>query len=185
MCTKTTTIRLYRIWSKRSRIFSCSTIRFFGFGFTYVYIYYLVSARKSSVFSLFYLFIITIKILLFTVLFLFPIFIYRSQNAALIFASNFWAKLTSVRFDPICTVALAFFFLNIWHEICRNLKLKGLAEIPCQNGKGDWKNHRCHSWPKVPQGHPKLLKLRRNTVPLKVLTPKYTEYRVFKTQQHI
>ena len=103
--------------------------------------------------------------------------VYQSHSATLILASNFWAKLTW-NFCEIwyyLYLRLRLFFLNIWHEICRNLKLKGLAEIPCQNGKGDWKNHRCHSWPKVPQGHPKLLKLRRNTVPLKVLTPKYTQ----------
>merc|ERR1712008_98506 len=49
----------------------------------------------------------------------------------------------------------------------RNQKLKGPVRTLCQNGKRDWKNHLYLLRPKVPLDLPKLLKLRRNTVPLK------------------
>ena len=73
---------------KKSRIFSCSTICFFGFGFTYIRTYllytiwYLLGRARSSISFICLLY--SIKILLFTVIFLFLIFIYCTlgQNFA-------------------------------------------------------------------------------------------------------
>ena len=55
-----------------------------------------------------------------------------------------------------------------WPDICSVDRAKTFAAIRSPNGRNDWRNRPCPSWPKDPRGLRKSLRSKKSTAPLKV-----------------